>query len=99
MDLLYMYLYKKGFMPFGAVVEIQFLSSDTLYDICILVATGPLALPLIGSVLQVALADHKRPYVAFHKLAKKYGNIMSLKLGSVPAGLQYIYIFSRDLDT
>jgi len=47
---------------------------------------GPVAIPFIGSVIQVAWADHKRPYIALQKLAKKYGNVMSIQLGSVQAG-------------
>jgi hypothetical protein len=66
---------------------------DVVVNYICCIAAGPLALPLIGSVLQVALADPNRPYVAFQKLAKKYGNIMSLQLGSVSAGLHNISQF------
>jgi len=48
---------------------------------------GPWAFPLIGSAIQVALADPDIPFVALQKLAKQYGNIMSVQLGSVHAGM------------
>ena len=54
--------------------------------------TGPIALPIIGSVIQVALADRERPFAAFQKLAKKYGNIMGLELGSVYTGTEFCVI-------
>ncbi|CAG7719784.1 unnamed protein product [Allacma fusca] len=46
---------------------------------------GPFQLPLIGSILQIVLADNKYPFKAVYKLSKKYGDVMSLKFGSVNA--------------
>jgi hypothetical protein len=56
----------------------------TLYLIYL---TGPISLPIIGSLIQVVRSDPGRPFVAFQKLARTYGNIMSLQLGSVNAGM------------
>ena len=53
---------------------------------------GPIALPIIGSLIQVALADNERPFAAFHKLAKRYGNIMGLQLGSTYTGTVTVYL-------
>ncbi|CAL8121430.1 unnamed protein product [Orchesella dallaii] len=46
-------------------------------------APGPLPLPFIGNLLQIAWANSKEPHIAFAKLGEKYGNIMSIQLGSV----------------
>jgi len=47
--------------------------------------TGPYKWPLIGNVVEVALADSKYPHIALAKLSKTYGDIMSLQFGSHPA--------------
>src|SRR5690348_829943 len=44
---------------------------------------GPLRLPGIGCILQVLLVDYKLPPVAFHKLRKLYGDVMSIQTGTV----------------
>ncbi|ODM94793.1 Methyl farnesoate epoxidase [Orchesella cincta] len=44
---------------------------------------GPFRLPVIGNLIQVALADSKEPYKAFKKLGQQYGDIMSIQLGSL----------------
>jgi len=41
---------------------------------------GPTPLPLIGNMIDIAKAG-PTPYEALHKLAKKYGDVMSVKLG------------------
>ncbi|CAL8124690.1 unnamed protein product [Orchesella dallaii] len=46
---------------------------------------GPFRFPVIGNLIQLAMADSKEPYVAFSQLGKKYGDIMSIQLGSVYA--------------
>ena len=48
--------------------------------------TGPIQLPIIGNILQVYLADSTYPHRAFVKLAKKYGNVLWVRIGSVDAG-------------
>lgn len=47
---------------------------------------GPIQLPFIGSMVQLSLADPNPP-VAMAKLAKKYGDVMSLKVGQMDAGI------------
>ncbi|XP_058071355.1 cytochrome P450 93A3-like [Magnolia sinica] len=42
---------------------------------------GPIALPIIGHLHLIAPIPHQ----AFHKLSKRYGPLMYLRLGSVPA--------------
>ncbi|CAL8121418.1 unnamed protein product [Orchesella dallaii] len=46
---------------------------------------GPLPLPFIGNLLQLAWINPTEPYRAFAKMSEKYGNIMSIQLGSVYA--------------
>ena len=48
---------------------------------------GPLQFPVIGNILQVYLADSTYPHRAFVKLARKYGNILWLRIGSTEAGI------------
>ncbi len=43
---------------------------------------GPIKWPLIGNVIEIALADPVYPHLAFCKLAKKYGPVFSARLGS-----------------
>jgi methyl farnesoate epoxidase/farnesoate epoxidase len=46
---------------------------------------GPFQLPLIGNIWQIQQADSVYPYRALYKLSKKYGDIMSVKIGAVNA--------------
>uniref|UniRef100_A0A336MD30 CSON009839 protein n=1 Tax=Culicoides sonorensis TaxID=179676 RepID=A0A336MD30_CULSO len=46
-------------------------------------APGPKPLPIIGNL--AVLDGYEVPYQAFNDLSKKYGNIITLQLGSVPA--------------
>lgn len=43
---------------------------------------GPLKVPIFGNALQITLAD-KFTGPAYQKLAKKYGDVMSLKTGTL----------------
>ncbi|KAM5164345.1 cytochrome P450 2K1-like [Mantella aurantiaca] len=40
---------------------------------------GPPCLPIIGNIHMI---DMKKPYLTFHELAKKYGSVYSLQIGS-----------------
>ncbi|XP_021950528.2 methyl farnesoate epoxidase [Folsomia candida] len=42
---------------------------------------GPPKWPLIGNIVEMALADSKYPHLAMVKLAAKYGDLMSVKVG------------------
>ncbi|ODM94784.1 Methyl farnesoate epoxidase [Orchesella cincta] len=46
---------------------------------------GPLRFPLVGSLIQIAKIHPTQPYVAFTKMKEKYGDVISIKLGSVDA--------------
>ncbi|CAL8124694.1 unnamed protein product [Orchesella dallaii] len=46
---------------------------------------GPFRFPLVGSLIQIAMIHPTQPYVAFSKMREKYGDIMTIKLGSVDA--------------
>lgn len=46
-----------------------------------LLPPGPRGLPIVGSLLNLGSLPHR----TFHELSKKYGPIMSLRMGSVPA--------------
>jgi len=47
---------------------------------------GPFQWPIIGNLLEVHMADPDFPHLAFAKLSGKYGDIMSLKLGTINTG-------------
>lgn len=49
---------------------------------------GPLKLPIFGNALQISLAD-KLTGPAYFKLAKKYGDVMSLKAGTMDSSKIY----------
>lgn len=49
---------------------------------------GPLKLPIFGNSLQISLAD-KLTGPAYYKLAKKYGDVMSLKAGTMDSSKNY----------
>ncbi|ODM89460.1 Methyl farnesoate epoxidase [Orchesella cincta] len=44
---------------------------------------GPLRLPIVGNLIQLAWINSKEPHTAFTKLSQTYGDIMSIQLGSV----------------
>ncbi|KAL0276980.1 UNVERIFIED_CONTAM: hypothetical protein PYX00_004426 [Menopon gallinae] len=71
-----------SYLLFGLVVAaigfIRFLKSRGTGE-----APGPFAWPVIGSLH--LLRGYKVPYQAFNHLAKKYGDVFSLQMGSVPA--------------
>lgn len=46
-----------------------------------LLPPGPRGLPIVGSLLNLGSLPHR----TFHELSKKYGPIMSLRMGSLPA--------------
>ncbi|XP_074362398.1 cytochrome P450 CYP736A12-like [Apium graveolens] len=46
-----------------------------------LLPPGPRGLPIVGSLLNLGSLPHR----TFHELSKKYGPIMSLRMGSVPS--------------
>lgn len=49
---------------------------------------GPLKLPIFGNALQISLAD-KLTGPAYYKLSKKYGDVMSLKAGTMDSSKNY----------
>lgn len=55
---------------------------QTKISITVNKAPGPKPLPLIGNL--AVLDGYEVPYQAFSVLREKYGNIISLQLGSVP---------------
>jgi hypothetical protein len=50
---------------------------------------GPTNLPILGSLVQIGMED-SRNYIAMDKLAKKYGDIMSVKLGYLDASKYWV---------
>ncbi|CAL8121416.1 unnamed protein product [Orchesella dallaii] len=46
-------------------------------------APGPFPFPILGNLVQMAWINPIEPQIAFAKLGEKYGNIMSIQLGSV----------------
>ncbi|KAG4071346.1 hypothetical protein HA402_004050 [Bradysia odoriphaga] len=46
-----------------------------------LLPPGPMRLPVLGSVIQLQLADSVYPHLALSKLAEKYGDVMSFGFG------------------
>ncbi|CAL8121426.1 unnamed protein product [Orchesella dallaii] len=48
-------------------------------------APGPFRFPVVGNLLQITWINSKEPYLAFTKLSRRYGDIMSIQLGSVYA--------------
>ena len=46
---------------------------------------GPTKIPFLGTLIQVGMAD-PTSYIGLDKLSKKYGDLMSIKLGFVDAG-------------
>ena len=56
--------------------------------------SGPLPLPFIGNIIDIFLADRQYPFKALSKLAQKYGDVLSVRLGSVDMGMSIIAIFS-----
>ncbi|CAL8143167.1 unnamed protein product [Orchesella dallaii] len=59
---------------------------------------GPFKFPLLGTLVQISLAD-PIPYKAFEKLAKKYGDVVSIKLGLKDAIVLNSYQSIRDVFT
>lgn len=57
----------------------------------IILYEGPTKFPLVGTLIQISLAD-STPYVAFQKLAKEYGDVMSIKLGLKDASM-YLLVY------
>lgn len=47
---------------------------------------GPLRLPVLGSTIQLHLANSKLPHLALAKIADKYGDMFSFGFGSKLAG-------------
>jgi len=43
---------------------------------------GPTIWPIIGNVFEIMAADRVYPHLGLAKMAKKYGNIMSIGFGS-----------------
>lgn len=43
---------------------------------------------MLGSVIQLRLADSHHPHLALSKLAEKYGDVMSFGFGMHTAGIQ-----------
>ncbi|CAL8078973.1 unnamed protein product [Orchesella dallaii] len=58
---------------------------------------GPMPFPIIGNLPQLALSGAKRPYTAFHNLAKKHGDIMTLRMGSADVVVLSSYEVMRDV--
>ncbi|ODM98759.1 Methyl farnesoate epoxidase [Orchesella cincta] len=58
---------------------------------------GPMPFPVIGNLPQLALSGAKRPYAAFHNLAKKHGNIMTLRMGAADVVVLSSYEVMRDV--
>lgn len=52
---------------------------------------GPFQFPLVGSMLQVA-ATHPIGFIALNKLRKKYGDVISIRLGLV----DFVFLSSYD---
>lgn len=50
---------------------------------------GPLKIPIFGNALQISLSD-KLTGPAYMKLAKKYGDIMSLKTGTLDSSKHFV---------
>lgn len=48
--------------------------------------TGPLRLPLIGTILQLGVDKRRPQYETFRSISKKYGPISSIELGLYPGG-------------
>ncbi|CAL8121420.1 unnamed protein product [Orchesella dallaii] len=48
-------------------------------------APGPFPLPILGNLVQLGWINATKPHVAFAKLGEKYGDVMSIQLGSVYA--------------
>jgi len=56
---------------------------------------GPLRFPSFGNLIQIGL-ENKIAHIALHNLAKKYGDVMSVKMGLVETGqrkqMEYFYL-------
>ncbi|XP_037052143.1 farnesoate epoxidase-like [Bradysia coprophila] len=52
---------------------------------------GPLRLPVLGSIIQLYLANPKFPHLAFSKISEKYGDIFSFGFGSKLAAVVSSY--------
>ena len=48
---------------------------------------GPFQWPILGNAVDLLRADPKFAYLAYDKLSKNYGNLMSLKIGVHDAGM------------
>ncbi|KAJ6641655.1 Cytochrome P450 2C21 [Pseudolycoriella hygida] len=57
---------------------------------------GPLKIPIFGNALQISLADNFTG-PAYYKLAKKYGDVMSLKTGTMDSIVLSSYEVIREL--
>ncbi|CAL8124638.1 unnamed protein product [Orchesella dallaii] len=49
---------------------------------------GPYRFPIVGNLVQLAMINLKEPYLAFRDLSEKYGDVMSIQLGSVYAVME-----------
>ena len=56
---------------------------------------GPFQWPVIGNGIDMIRANPKFPHLAHHELSKKYGDLMSLKLGVHDFGITVYSILSK----
>lgn len=52
---------------------------------------GPIKLPIFGNALQISLAG-KLTGPAYYKLSKQYGDVMSLKAGTLDSSKEFIFM-------
>ncbi len=58
--------------------------------------SGPPRFPIVGNLPQLLTKSHI-PALAFENLAKSYGDVMFLNIGTLDAGKYIVHIFKRFL--